>query len=130
MMHISTPGDKPKRAIILMGRQHAGETPSSYFMQEIADELLGSAPENEFLLSNFDFYLFPMVNVDGVSVGNYRCNSSGYDLNRSWHLDDYRDIPEVFYIKSEIKRIMKKQPIELILDIHGHSNKYFSFEID
>jgi len=25
-----------------------------------------------------------MVNVDGVVLGNYRCNMAGYDLNRSW----------------------------------------------
>ena len=52
-----------------------------------------------------------MVNVDGVAVGNYRCNSAGYDLNRSWHFEDHRDTPEVLYIKNEIKKIMKKQSI-------------------
>ena len=44
MMHISTPTEKPKRAIVLLGRQHAGETPSSYLIQNIVDELLGPNP--------------------------------------------------------------------------------------
>jgi len=26
-----------------------------------------------------------MINVDGVTVGNYRCNLYGYDINRCWH---------------------------------------------
>ena len=44
MMHISTPTEKPKRAIVLLGRQHAGETPSSYLLQNIVEELLGPNP--------------------------------------------------------------------------------------
>jgi len=27
----------------------------------------------------------PMLNPDGVFLGNYRCNSLGLDLNRLWH---------------------------------------------
>jgi murein tripeptide amidase MpaA len=26
-----------------------------------------------------------MVNVDGVQMGNFRCNATGTDLNRIWH---------------------------------------------
>ena len=37
MMHISAPGDKVKRAIVMLGRQHAGETPSSFVIQEIVE---------------------------------------------------------------------------------------------
>jgi len=25
-----------------------------------------------------------MVNMDGVGLGNYRCNFAGFDLNRNW----------------------------------------------
>jgi len=25
-----------------------------------------------------------MLNIDGVIIGNYRCNLSGADLNRQW----------------------------------------------
>ena len=37
------------------------------------------------LLENFTFKVIPMMNPDGVVVGNYRCNFAGYDLNRWWH---------------------------------------------
>ena len=30
----------------------------------------------------FDFYIVPMMNVDGVINGNYRCNLAAVDLNR------------------------------------------------
>ena len=41
-----------------------------------------------------------MINVDGVAIGNYRCNIYGYDLNRSWHLDDNKKLPELYCIKN------------------------------
>jgi hypothetical protein len=30
-----------KKAIVIMGRQHAGETPSSFIVQSIVEDLLG-----------------------------------------------------------------------------------------
>jgi len=36
------------------------------------------------LRDNFVFKVIPMLNPDGVIVGNYRCSLSGLDLNRQW----------------------------------------------
>jgi hypothetical protein len=30
------------------------------------------------------FKIIPIINVDGVIFGNYRCSLSGIDLNRTW----------------------------------------------
>lgn len=46
--------------------------------------LLGKSKEAEFLRKNFVFKIIPMVNPDGVVVGNYRTNLMGHDLNRKW----------------------------------------------
>jgi len=64
-----------------------------------------------------------MVNLDGVELGNYRGNFAGFDLNRCWTKPDPLKQPEVFLIKNYIKKLHKKQAIELILDLHGHSRK-------
>ena len=37
-----------------------------------------------FLKHNFEFYIVPMLNVDGVINGNYRCSLAACDLNRKW----------------------------------------------
>lgn len=98
-------------------------------MEEIILELLKSKNEGEFLAWRYDIYIFPMVNMDGVALGNYRGNFAGFDLNRCWLRPDPSKQPEVTLIKNCIKKIAKKQPIELILDLHGHSRKYLTLNI-
>lgn len=86
--------------------------------------------ETDFLLSRFDIYIFPLINIDGVALGNYRGNFAGYDLNRCWLKTDASKQPEVSIIKNYIKKIAKKQQIELILDLHGHSRKYLMLYVE
>ncbi len=35
-------------------------------------------------MENFNFFIVPMLNPDGVVVGNYRTSYSGKDLNRQF----------------------------------------------
>jgi cytosolic carboxypeptidase protein 2/3 len=46
--------------------------------------LLKETPEIRYLLEHFIIKIYPMVNVDGVIYGNFRCDVSGVDLNRRW----------------------------------------------
>ena len=92
--------------------------------------MLKNTNETDFLLSRFDIYIFPMVNIDGVALGNYRGNFAGFDLNRCWLKPDPSKQPEVNIIKNYIKKIAKKQQIELILDLHGHSRKYYMHYVE
>jgi len=52
-----------------------------------------------FLRSLFTFYVIPMVNPDGVVLGNSRCSFAGIDLNRAWKDPRMDREPEVFRIK-------------------------------
>ena len=45
-----------------------------------------------------------MMNPDGVINGNYRCNLSGSDLNRRWHMPDPVLHPTVYYCKEMIRK--------------------------
>lgn len=112
-----------KKALIIMARQHPGETPGSFLVEEMILSLMKNGNEIDFLIWRFDIYIIPMVNIDGVVLGNYRSNFAGFDLNRCWLKPDPQKQPEVNLIKNYIKKIAKKQQIELILDLHGHSRK-------
>lgn len=53
-------------------------------MQGIIDYLTSQTEEADFLRTHCIFKIFPMLNVDGVVLGNYRCGLEGNDLNRKW----------------------------------------------
>jgi hypothetical protein len=53
-------------------------------MQGVIDFLLSDSPEADYLRSMYIFKIIPMINIDGVINGNYRCSLVGSDLNRRW----------------------------------------------
>lgn len=45
------------------------------------------------------FKIVPMINIDGVIIGNYRTGMEGNDLNRRYVKPDFRIHPTVWAIK-------------------------------
>lgn len=116
-----------KKAIILMARQHPGETPGSWAIEGSLEFLTSDTFEAEQLRQQFTFYIIPMINPDGVVIGNYRCNLNGTDLNRIWHLP-HKDLHDTVYqIKEFIRETSKTKEISMIIDFHGHSKKHNGF---
>ena len=66
-----------KKGVFISARVHPGESNSSWMMKGIVEFLVSNAPEARALRENFVFKLLPMINVDGVINGNYRCSLSG-----------------------------------------------------
>lgn len=79
--------------------------------------------------------IVPMVNVDGVYIGNNRHNIAGYDLNRTFNSEDdvppekENMIPEVRGIIKLIKQMKSRfgKRFRMFLDFHGHSTMPCSF---
>jgi len=71
-----------RRAIIITSRIHPGESNSSFVVHGVLEFLLSEAEGARYLRNNFVFKIVPMLNPDGVIIGNYRCSLSGQDLNR------------------------------------------------
>ena len=66
-------------------------------------EYLVSDSENAIKLRDiYMFIIIPMLNADGVIIGNYRCSLAAYDLNRQW--SDPKKIlhPEIYLVKNVI----------------------------
>lgn len=69
-------------------------------LQGVVDYLLSNNTKSNKLRSNFIFYIFPMLNIDGVINGSYRCNLAGVDLNRQWSDPNRRLHPSIFSLKN------------------------------
>lgn len=78
------PHDK-RRVVVVMARVHSGATPASFVCQGLMELLTSSHPVAATLRQHVIFKIIPMVNPDGVYLGNYRSNIMGVDLNRCWH---------------------------------------------
>lgn len=49
-------------------------------------DFLMANTEVDSIKKGYTFFVFPMINVDGVKYGHYRTNLCGVDLNRIWRL--------------------------------------------
>lgn len=54
------------------------------------------------LLNNCIIKIVPMVNPDGVVIGNSRTSLSGVDLNRRWSNPSPTIHPEIYFLKLNI----------------------------
>mmetsp|Transcript_14003 Transcript_14003/g.21825 ORF Transcript_14003/g.21825 Transcript_14003/m.21825 type:complete len:171 (+) Transcript_14003:1250-1762(+) len=90
---------KQKKGIIISARVHPGETGSSFMMKGIIDYLVGPSVGARILRDNFVIKIIPMINPDGVILGNTRCSLIGQDLNRQWQDPTKEQHPVLFAIK-------------------------------
>ncbi|MDN5202668.1 M14 family metallopeptidase [Fulvivirgaceae bacterium BMA10] len=74
-----------KQTLVLVGRQHPPEVPGGTIalMSFVETVLSGSALAMDFR-KRFEILVFPLLNPDGVDMGNWRHNANGVDLNRDW----------------------------------------------
>lgn len=78
---------------------------------------------SQILREAFVFKIIPMLNPDGVIVGNYRCSLTGRDLNRNYRTKFRDTYPTVWYTKQFIKKLSEERDIVVYCDLHGHSRK-------
>ncbi|KAJ8930881.1 hypothetical protein NQ314_016301 [Rhamnusium bicolor] len=75
-----------RRVVAIMARVHPGESPASFVCQGLLELLISSNSIATVLREHVIFKIIPMLNPDGVFLGNYRSTVMGTDLNRSWHI--------------------------------------------
>lgn len=93
-----------KPAIVVTARVHPGETNSSWVMKGIIDFLLSDSSDAKLLRDTFILKLVPMLNPDGVIVGNYRCSLTGRDVNRSYTSSLKDSFPTVHALRTMVHR--------------------------
>tara|TARA_R110000751_G_scaffold24144_2_gene66493 strand:+ start:36723 stop:37901 length:1179 start_codon:yes stop_codon:yes gene_type:complete len=70
--------------LVLMGRQHPPEITGALALEAFVDRLLESDPLAVRFRTGFRVAVAPVLNPDGVALGQWRHNTRGVDLNRDW----------------------------------------------
>uniref|UniRef100_A0A8D0EG63 Cytosolic carboxypeptidase 2 n=1 Tax=Strix occidentalis caurina TaxID=311401 RepID=A0A8D0EG63_STROC len=112
-----------KRVVVLSARVHPGESGGSWAMRGFLDFLLSAHPDAQLLRRLFVFKVVPMLNPDGVVVGNSRCSLAGRDPNRAYGTALRGSFPGVWHLRAMVERVLAEREVVLYCDFHGHSRK-------
>ena len=115
-----------RKAVVIIGRQHPGETVGSYVVKGCIDFLMGNSEEAKKLREIYVFKIVPMMNPDGVLVGNSRTSFAGCDLNRRWGKPNEVIHPEVYNTKNMILKLSTQRNLAFVIDCHGHFGTFNS----
>jgi cytosolic carboxypeptidase protein 2/3 len=108
--------------IIINARSHPGETCSSWVVDGLLQGLASSEEAQTWMLMhNVCFRVVPMLNRDGVFVGNYRTGIVGDDFNRKFYSGQREFFPEIAALKRLVAKCKNHGKVALFLDLHGHS---------
>lgn len=88
-----------RKAVVLTARVHPGETNSSFIMHGFLEFICSQDKQAKYLRNHYVFKIVPMLNPDGVVIGNYRCSLAGLDLNRQYTNPNSKVCPEIFAVK-------------------------------
>ena len=85
-------------------RQQQSKIPTKLFFRVCIFAALNLCVQ--LLCDAFVFKIIPMLNPDGVIVGNYRCSLTGRDLNRAYRVATRESFPSISHTKSMIKKFV------------------------
>lgn len=73
-----------QRMIFVLSRQHPPEVTGYLAMRAFVEMVASDHPTAQAFREQFNTYVVPMANPDGVDNGHWRHNAGGIDLNRDW----------------------------------------------
>ncbi|NXM50864.1 CBPC2 carboxypeptidase, partial [Gymnorhina tibicen] len=124
LLTITSPGSMAgKRVVVASARVHPGESGGSWAMRGFLNFLLSAHTDAQLLRRLFIFKVVPMLNPDGVVVGNSRCSLAGRDPNRAYGTALPGSFPGVWHLRAMVQRVLAEREVVLYCDFHGHSRK-------
>jgi hypothetical protein len=121
-----------KKRVVMHARTHPAETSTSFLLEGLIAKLTSGTQEAAALLAGFEFYIFPMQNVDGVIAGNYRSTPKSENLEMLWTFDPANPLdlsgnvpPEVAVIHRYVTQLMRDggPPITMALNLHASNSE-------
>ncbi|MEA4868228.1 MAG: M14-type cytosolic carboxypeptidase [Rikenellaceae bacterium] len=121
--------DVGKKRVWIHGRSHPSETPASWHLEAMIEEILSDSPFAKELRRNTIFYLVPFINPDGVKGGYSRSSSTGVNIEINWDRPDSLTMPEVKTLKAALERVTKDKPLDLLLNMHSQISSSVTYWI-
>ena len=73
------------------------------------------------------FYIFPILNPDGVGRGHYRVDTNGINLNRCYLNPSPKLQSSIYAIRKIIMHLHKDNKFFAFVDLHAHAAKKGTF---
>lgn len=81
---IADPAATQRETVVLVGRQHPPEITGTLALVPFVEALMEDNPLARAYRARFETIVVPLLNPDGVTLGHWRHNTGGVDLNRDW----------------------------------------------
>ncbi|OMJ72415.1 hypothetical protein SteCoe_29148 [Stentor coeruleus] len=116
-----------KKYILVTSRLNPGETTSSYIVEGLIKFLLSDNPDSCKSRDCFIYKIIPMVNPEGVVIGNSRSTITGLSIQQklSEMSDLFESVPK--YIKKLAYKIQSRLGIYIYLEFGGTFTNLGSF---
>jgi len=117
--------ERIRPVVWVIARQHAFEAGGSWACEGLVRFLLSDDPQAREARQRMVFRICPMMNPDGVALGNTRFNASGVDLNRHWNSadplsNDPRKAPEIVRLKEALAAWKTSNRLDLFVNLHNN----------
>jgi hypothetical protein len=110
--------NKNKDLVVLLSRQHPPEVTGQFALTAFVEGILTPSVVQTSFLKKYNVLVLPILNPDGVALGQWRHNAGGIDLNRDWALYNQ---PETKVVSDFIKDYAKTTNNRVVLGLDFHS---------
>lgn len=111
LVQIGKPGPGV-HSVLMTARHHACESMASYVLEGIMQEALSDSPAGVEFRKKHVLYAVPLVDTDGVELGDQGKNRLPRDYNRDYGPDTIH--PEI----NAIKELARRKKVQFALDLH------------
>lgn len=107
-----------KAIVVVLSRQHPPEVTGYRAMQAFVETISEGTEIAKKFRSQYNTYVIPLANPDGVDLGHWRHNYGGIDLNRDW--EDFNQ-PETSAIRDFFEKKVKETGGKIYFFVDFHS---------
>ena len=114
-------GKQNKKVVYIHGRVHTSETPGTWHLERMIDQLVADTPYAHSLRENTIYYILPFTNPDGVVEGMSRSNSNGVNMEVNWDDPENVTTKEVKNMRAFLQGLLAKGNVDVFLNMHSQS---------